>query len=176
MKKMFIKDRICNMTAEFIRLSKFMFSPSHLRIGYRMLGDYKVIRMTNDRLLPPQGEDISGHGAHYQPVDAFDRVLDVVMDTFKVYWRNVVVQNNCSHPHDRVYEEWEGDREYGYYRQMYCAKCLGYLSEEHIDRYSVERNQDGYHKMARPKADWEYQEDDDAYDPYDNDYDYYYEY
>lgn len=160
MKQMFLKARIQNMTKEFVRLTGFMFSPHHISIQFNLLGEHKTIPTSDGYLL----RDEHTGELYLHKVDTFDRVLDVVTDFFKTYWRNVVVQCNCTHPHEHVHEEWEGDREYGYYRQLYCSKCQGYLGDEDIDQYRVERNVTGYHPGFRPQGWYDAEEVDNEVD------------
>jgi hypothetical protein len=85
--------------------------------------------------------------------DALDMLIDFVGNWVGTYVNNVFKVEMCNHPHDQVYEDWDGDSDYGYVMQRRCYKCHGYLSDDpnEIDRYTTERNPDGIHRAgARP--------------------------
>lgn len=67
--------------------------------------------------------------------DLYDQILDTVLDIFKLFWKNIFVIETCTHPHQNVWIEWEGEPEYGYFSQHTCDRCGGFLSIEDVDRY-----------------------------------------
>lgn len=135
-------QRLRNMLAEFRRLNGFMFTREHLSMNWES-ADYRQPAPENGRYfsrpiryLHFQSADGSFGESIPMPRDALDAVIDFVKGIAGTYIRNILVQERCTHPHARVIVEWEGDRQYGYYSQLYCCKCEGYVgSKESIDRY-----------------------------------------
>lgn len=70
--------------------------------------------------------------------DLFDQIWDFSRFWLSLFYLNVWIEQRCSHPHDDVKIEWDGDEETGYYKQTYCHRCQGYLSRDDIDRYLPE--------------------------------------
>lgn len=174
--EMFLKKRIKNGFNEFVRLSTFKFSPSHIKMNWNLMGDEISIRSSAPGVWmkdPVTGKDMT------RKLDAFDRLMFVISDIFSNYYHNVFVQCQCNHSHHKVHQEWEGCNEYGWFSQLYCYECHDYVGEEDIDQYSSDPKPDAYVKRPCPynehtplPADEEdYYEDD--YDPF-FDVDYYY--
>lgn len=143
--------RLRNMTTEFVRLSKmFLFKnergENHFQFEWRMNDyrsgttfgrPYKLLNVYDDPKHRSWGRpwyDDKGVQVTMKR-DLFDQVLDTVLNIFKLFWRNIFIQETCTHPHERVWIEWEGEREYGFFSQHMCDKCGGYLSIDDVDRY-----------------------------------------
>src|SRR3546814_4002530 len=43
--------------------------------------------------------------------DYLDVVFDFVFDILRTFWKNVFITSRCSHPHQYVRQEWDGDQD-----------------------------------------------------------------
>src|SRR3546814_7894836 len=68
-----------------------------------------------------------------------DVVFDFVFDILRTFWKNVFITNRCSHPHQYVRQEWDGDQDVGYIKQHRCSRCHDYISGNDIDQYLPEQ-------------------------------------
>jgi len=72
--------------------------------------------------------------------DAADRLFERI----SIFWRDLIRYGIrpavCTHPHESVYKELEGDDEIGFITQKRCECCGGYVSKETIDRYRSEQD------------------------------------
>src|SRR3546814_12676652 len=54
--------------------------------------------------------------------DYLDVVFDFVFDILRTFWKNVFITSRCSHPHQYVRQEWDGDQDVGYIKQHRCSQ------------------------------------------------------
>lgn len=143
--------RLQNMGKEFIRLSKlYMFKnkrgENHFQFEWKMNDyrsdttfgrPYKLLSVYGDPKNPSWCRPWYDDNGNEVKVarDLYDQILDTVLGILKLFWRNIFVIETCTHPHDKVWIEWDGEREYGYTKQHRCNACGGYLSVEDVDRY-----------------------------------------
>lgn len=72
--------------------------------------------------------------------DAADRLFE----RLSIFWKDIVEiavrRSVCTHPHESVFEEIEGDDEIGFVTQTRCENCGCYVDLEEIDRYRPEQD------------------------------------
>src|SRR3546814_19523669 len=71
--------------------------------------------------------------------DYLDVVFDFVFDILRTFWKNVFITSRCSHPHQYVRQEWDGDQDVGYIKQHRCSRCHDYIYGNDIDQYLPEQ-------------------------------------
>src|SRR3546814_14450957 len=59
--------------------------------------------------------------------DYLDAVFDFVYDILRTFWKNVFITSRCSHPHQYVRQEWDGDQDVCYIMQHGCSRCHDYI-------------------------------------------------
>ena len=73
-----------------------------------------------------------------RPTTLDERLFIFVTDFFRTVKKNAFKYARCTHPHECVYGEIEGDDEIGFVRQTLCGRCGDYVGPEDIDRYRPE--------------------------------------
>lgn len=154
-----------NMWTEFKRvMSVCIFNWQSTRSAWRMasirddhLGrPHRPILCSDGTFLkdPDKHNQWSYQNSLYVKRDYFDWVWDFLADRIGLVLNNVFVVERCNHPHDEVIEDWDGDSEVGYIKQVECRKCRGYLgSRDDVDRYlpADQRKPDMIREYAMPK-------------------------
>lgn len=69
------------------------------------------------------------------PTDLADRVFVFLEDFFHTIGNFSFKYAKCTHPHECVYQDIEGDEDYGFAKQTLCSKCGTYVDKDDVDRY-----------------------------------------
>lgn len=72
--------------------------------------------------------------------DAADRLFERLSTFWKDLIEITVRCSVCTHPHESVFKEIEGDDEIGFVTQTICENCGCYVDLEEIDRYRPEQD------------------------------------
>lgn len=141
--------KIGNMWREFRRLNRINFLEGGLARSWEMEDPYRQFGR------PVRYIEFSGAHNWKDRIevkrDRFDQIWDFMYYEISLYINNIFRVERCTHPHDKVVAAWDGDREIGYWRQLQCYDCGGYLaSEDDVDRYANERHPEMIEEMPRP--------------------------
>ena len=103
-------------------VQQFEFQSPYSRFGYthRYYFHHKTLRVIID---PNTGRQMEAKRDYFDAIwDMVARLIDLYIFRFKC--------EMCNHPRNECYYEWEGDSEYGYWRQLNCGKCGDSLRDE----------------------------------------------
>ena len=155
--------RLRKMAQEFARLVRVqLLSWDSIRLNWRMNGldkkqsgmPWREVEITYHMDLETAGRAPSdryprskafprGYVERTEKVrvsrDYLDVVFDFVFDILRTFWKNVFITSRCSHPHQYVRQEWDGDQDVGYIQQHRCSRCHDYISCDDIDQYLPEQ-------------------------------------
>lgn len=141
---------LTNMAAETWRLLGLWASLESVQRHWGMANNkgfsgqgHRLVTMSNGKYLGRDMRPTNFCGDAFEvPRDHLDIIWDFCADYMKTLYENVWKHERCSHPHEDVVVEWDGDEEIGWIKRTRCWKCGGaYLGgPEDVDRYMDEED------------------------------------